>query len=166
MNIFVLDSDIDKCAQYHCVKHIGKMQLELAQLLCTALHQKPELARSNLRDVPYKSTHINHPCAIFTRKSNIHYSYVAGLLFALNKEYNKRYDKSHLSFTKMLDSGVIIEEDYLSANGNFLKIIDDIPECMPEEFIVDSPIESYRNYYKIAKVHLHNWYPVNKPEWI
>ena len=35
MNIFILDEDIDKCAQYHIDAHSGKMQLESAQMLCT-----------------------------------------------------------------------------------------------------------------------------------
>ena len=35
MNIFVLDEDLDKCAEYHVDKHIVKMPLEAAQMLCT-----------------------------------------------------------------------------------------------------------------------------------
>ena len=35
MNIFILDNDIDKCAEYHLDKHIVKMPLESAQMLCT-----------------------------------------------------------------------------------------------------------------------------------
>ena len=41
MNIFILDNDIEQCARYHCDQHVGKMILESAQLLCTALNQKP-----------------------------------------------------------------------------------------------------------------------------
>ena len=37
MNLFILDNDLDKCAEYHIDKHVGKMQLEAAQLLSTAL---------------------------------------------------------------------------------------------------------------------------------
>ncbi|MEK9894850.1 MAG: hypothetical protein VW518_00305, partial [Burkholderiaceae bacterium] len=37
MNIFVLDKDLDKCAEYHVDKHIVKMPLEVAQILCTAI---------------------------------------------------------------------------------------------------------------------------------
>ena len=37
MNIFVLDNDIEKCAQYHCDKHVVKMILESAQMLSAAL---------------------------------------------------------------------------------------------------------------------------------
>ena len=35
MNIFILDEDLDKCAEYHVDKHIVKMPLEAGQMLCT-----------------------------------------------------------------------------------------------------------------------------------
>ena len=35
MNIFILSENIDKCAEYHVDKHIVKMPLESAQMLCT-----------------------------------------------------------------------------------------------------------------------------------
>jgi len=37
MNLFYLDKDLDKCAEYHVDKHVNKMILEAAQLLCTAI---------------------------------------------------------------------------------------------------------------------------------
>ena len=37
MNLFYLDSDHDTCAEYHVDKHVNKMQLEAAQLICTNL---------------------------------------------------------------------------------------------------------------------------------
>ena len=40
MNIFYLDHDVQKCAEMHCDKHVVKMILEYAQLLCTAHHAK------------------------------------------------------------------------------------------------------------------------------
>ena len=36
MNIFYLDKDTTKCAKYHNDKHVVKMILETAQLLCGA----------------------------------------------------------------------------------------------------------------------------------
>ena len=36
MNIFYLDKDPVKAAQYSCDKHVVKMILESAQMLCTA----------------------------------------------------------------------------------------------------------------------------------
>lgn len=38
--------------------------------------------------------------------------------------------------------------------------------AMPDEFKVDCPIESYRNYYREDKKHLHTWKKRNKPQWI
>ena len=55
MNIFYLSHDPEEAAQYQYNKHVVKMILESAQLLCTA-HR--ELGND---DVPYKSTHKNHP---------------------------------------------------------------------------------------------------------
>ena len=49
MNIFFLDYDVVKCAKYHCDKHVVKMILETAQLLCGAHH----VTNSKL-DIPYK----------------------------------------------------------------------------------------------------------------
>ena len=37
MNLFYLDEDLDKAAQYHVDKHIVKMPLEAAQILCTTI---------------------------------------------------------------------------------------------------------------------------------
>ena len=37
MNLFYLDEDLDKCAEYHVDKHIVKMPLEAAQILCTTI---------------------------------------------------------------------------------------------------------------------------------
>ena len=37
MNLFYLDEDLDKCAEYHVDKHVNKMILEAAQLINTNL---------------------------------------------------------------------------------------------------------------------------------
>ena len=37
MNIFLLDTDITKCAQFHCDKHVVKMPIEYAQLLSAVM---------------------------------------------------------------------------------------------------------------------------------
>ena len=44
MNIFFLDFDTKKCAKYHCDKHVVKMILETAQLLCGVHHMTPQVA--------------------------------------------------------------------------------------------------------------------------
>jgi len=62
MNIFFLDFDTEKCAKYHCDKHVVKMILETAQLLCGTHWVIGS-------EAPYKLSHKNHPCAIWTRES-------------------------------------------------------------------------------------------------
>jgi hypothetical protein len=65
MNIFVLDRDVKKCAEYHNDKHVVKMILETAQLLCGVHH----MTESGYGDVPYKLSHKNHPCSIWAREN-------------------------------------------------------------------------------------------------
>ena len=62
MNIFILDTEIPKCAEYHCDQHAIKMILESVQLLCTALNKKGF-------ETPYKSTHMKHPCVLWVEAS-------------------------------------------------------------------------------------------------
>ena len=91
MNIFFLDFNTQKCAQYHCDKHVVKMILETAQLLCGVHHMIPQVTPQ----VPYKLSHKNHPCAIWTRDSLSNYLYLCDLGLELCKEYtyrNKDYD--------------------------------------------------------------------------
>ena len=59
MNIFVLDENIEICAQYHCDKHVVKMITKYNQLMSTACH----ILNINI-EIIYKKTHVNHPCAI------------------------------------------------------------------------------------------------------
>ena len=86
MNIFVLDLDPVKAARYQCNKHVVKMVLETAQLLCAPF--EPGVA-------PYKRSHFNHPSSIWTRSSlsNYHWLIVHGM--ALCDEYEYRYSKIH-----------------------------------------------------------------------
>ena len=94
MNLFYLDQDLDKCAEYHVDKHIVKMPLEVAQLLCTAIWVDkhlgfiPRALEKDERDhlnalkkeikhlppeerplTPYLPMMYNHPCTIWVRSS-------------------------------------------------------------------------------------------------
>ena len=59
MNIVVLDNDFEQCARHHCKQHVGKMILENAQLLCTALNQKVLAA-------PYRRVYLGEKSAFAT----------------------------------------------------------------------------------------------------
>ncbi|MEM7304354.1 MAG: pyrimidine dimer DNA glycosylase/endonuclease V, partial [Pseudomonadota bacterium] len=92
MNIFKLDNNIRKCAQYHCDQHVIKMILESVQIMCTALNKKGFAT-------PYKSTHIKHPCVLWVEESYDNFLWLGKLAEELNFEYQFRYVKqtSHKS---------------------------------------------------------------------
>ena len=86
MNIFVLDENPVIAAQSAIDKHIIKMPLESAQLLCSVF--EPGAA-------PYKRTHFNHPCAIWARQSGENFDWLVEHGLALSDEYTRRYTKTH-----------------------------------------------------------------------
>jgi len=92
MNIFLLDYDVKKCAQSHVDKHVVKMILETAQLLC-GVHWITDSQSA----APYKLSHKNHPCSIWTRESLSNYLYLCELGLELCYEYTYRYGKRHKS---------------------------------------------------------------------
>ena len=87
MNIFALDNDVKVAAQWHVDKHVVKMPLETAQMLCTARHELGEKPES----IPYKVAHKNHPCTIWCRTSSENYDWLCDLGMVLCKEYTYRY---------------------------------------------------------------------------
>lgn len=139
MNIFYLDQNLKKCAEYHCDKHVVKMILETAQLLSSACHfyKEPQ---------GYKPTHQNHPCAVWTRSSQENFLWLAELGHYLNDEYVYRYKSiyGHRSFYDVIET-LTIPKDMPSLGWT------EPPKCMPDEFKVESVIQSYRNYYKGSK---------------
>jgi len=140
MNIFFLDFDTKKCAKYHCDKHVVKMILETAQLLCGVHHMTPQVTPQ----VPYKLSHKNHPCAIWTRESLSNYLYLCDLGLELCKEYTYRYGKRHKSQDViewcLMNKPDIVDKDFTTP-----------PKGMPDEYKVGDVIQSYRNYYVGAK---------------
>jgi len=154
MNIFFLDFDTQKCAQYHCDKHVVKMILETAQLLCGVHYMTPQVTQQ----VPYKLSHKNHPCAIWTRQSLSNYLYLCDLGLELCKEYTYRYGKRHKS------QDVI---EWCLTNKPDIKDLGFTtpPKAMPDEYKVESVIESYRNYYIGAKKDFCVWKNRDVPEW-
>ena len=158
MNIFILDKDVKKCAQYHCDKHVVKMILETAQLLCGVHHMTAQVTAQVTDQVPYKLSHKNHPCAIWARESYTNYLYLCELGLALCDEYTHRYGKRHKSM-----------EVILWCIGNRPNIADkgltEFAKAMPEEYKVKSAVESYRNYYRGAKSGFATWKNRDIPRW-
>ena len=154
MNIFLLDTDTRKCAQYHCDKHVVKMILETAQLLCGVHHMTDQLTDQ----VPYKLSHKNHPCAIWSRESLSNYLYLCDLGLELCKEYTYRYGKRHKSQD-------VIEWCVTNKPNICDKEFTEPARAMPNEYKVDSVVESYRNYYIGEKSKIAVWKNREIPEW-
>ena len=151
MNIFFLDYDVVKCAKYHCDKHVVKMILETAQLLCSAHHVTGGSA-------PYKLSHKNHPCSIWARKSLSNYLYLCELGLELSKEYTYRYGKRHKS--QDVIEWCLINKPNIPDIG-----FTEPAMAMPDEYKVKSVVESYRNYYMGAKSGFAVWKNREKPFW-
>lgn len=94
MNIFVLDENPQVAAKMHNDKHVVKMILESAQLLCGVHHMTDPLTTEQ---VPYKLSHKNHPCSIWARQCVENYIWLCDLGLSLCEEYTYRYGKRHKS---------------------------------------------------------------------
>jgi len=153
MNIFVLDTDLDKCARYHCDQHVVKKILESVQMLCTALNKKG-------MSTPYKSTHSGHPCVLWVEQSFENFSWLRALALALNSEYRYRYesDRDHKSIA-VLDniSGYRYENLGLT----------EFAQAMPEKYkLPGNPVLAYRQFYLGEKLHFAKWTRREIPDWV
>ena len=151
MNIFVLDWDVKKCATYHNDKHVVKMILETAQLLCGS-HW------STGSEAPYKLSHKNHPCSIWVRQDLNNYLWLCELGLELCKEYSYRYGKRH-------KTQEIIE--WCVCNKPNIPDVDFTmpPKAMPDQYKVTDPVQSYRNYYLGEKKDFCVWKVRETPHW-
>lgn len=158
MNIFFLDENPKLSAQYHVDKHVVKMILETAQLLCSVHHVTDQVNDQVNDQVPYKLSHKNHPCAVWARQSLSNYLYLCELGLELGKEYTHRYGKRHKSIDVI---------NWCILNRPNIPDIDFTTPAMtmPDEFKTDSVVESYRNYYMGAKINLASWKNREKPFW-
>ena len=139
MNIFYLDKCPVKAAQVQYNKHVVKMILESAQMLCTAHHCYGD--KDQVENVPYKQAHLNHPSTVWTRRSKSTYMWLYNHMMALGNEYTKRYGKTHLSITKC--------KDFLAIPPRHIQGDDwcQPPQAMPDEYKDECSIQAYWNYY-------------------
>ena len=139
MNIFYLDEDPEVAAIVQYNKHVVKMILESAQMLCTAHHCYGD--REQKENVPYKQAHLNHPSTIWARKSRATYMWLYEHMLALGHEYTNRYGKEHLSIIKC-------KEPLRLAPINMPTYeFEQPPQCMPDEYKDPCSIQAYWNYY-------------------
>lgn len=145
MNIFFIDQDPIKAAYQQTDKHVVKMALESAQLLSTTRRYYGDTS-----SVLYKSTHINHPSNLWVRESLANYLWLCHHFKALCQEYTYRYHKTHKSMGLLFKFGQPL--DSIPDIG-----LTPIKLAMPDQYKVDDPIQSYRNYYLAEKIKDKYW---------
>lgn len=164
MNIFILDKDNKKSAEYYCDKHVVKIISEITQMCTSALNRagvSSELFPKTLAGTPLKVTHVNHPVTRWVGDSQDNYVWAVEMLDCLCSEYTYRYNKNHhysqfiyllmYSYHRLPNIG----------RTNF-------PPAMPPQFKKEDIVESYRSYYRLDKMKTIQckWTKRNVPEWI
>lgn len=155
MNIFVLDHTFYKAAEYHVDKHIVKMPLETAQILCSARH-----LNGDCFSIPYKLTHKHHPCVLWAAKSLNNYKWLCNFGLALCSEYEYRYGREHKCKSVILDSQASAHSMCFSCEN-----MTDFVQAMPDQYKSASPVQAYRAYYLGEKSSLASWKNRSKPFW-
>jgi hypothetical protein len=150
MNVFAVDRDPVRAARALCDRHVVKMTLETAQILCTA-------ARVRLRQrAPYRPTHANHPCVTWaaTRRANWEWLVRHGL--ALADVYERRYGRVHPSRAVIAGMARAGPPPSKGRRQRFAQV-------MPERYRGRDPVAAYRRYYAGEKARFATWKPPARP---
>lgn len=153
MNIFFLSYNTRLCALYHVDKHVVKMILETAQILCTALYL------TTGEQYEYKPTHTKHPSVLWVTESIENYQWLYRLGIELCKEYTYRYNKIHKTQRVILSLPLEPALPDIPFTPPYL--------AMPIECKTsDDAVTSYRCYYKHSKSYMFSWKNRPTPYWI
>lgn len=180
MNLFILNKDPVLAAKLQCDKHVVKMIVESAQMLSTAHRMldgtlERRASKSGKTTVKYwtlpderentfyKAVHMNHPCTVWTMKSNNNYTWHWVHFAALCDEYTYRYGKVHatdrLLREKLKALPRNIDVGYLTLWPLAMK---SNPECM----FPNDPVKSYQLFYQTKQERFKMvWTKRDVPEW-
>ena len=151
MNIFVVDKNPIKAAKELCDKHVVKMILESAQMLCSCFPNG---------EAPYKRAFYNHPCTIWARESQENYEWLLDHAYAMCQEYTRRYGKVHKSIDAI---------EWCGKNQVKLKLprkgLTKFAQAMPEQYKNKCSVTAYRSYYNGEKAGFATWKKRETPKW-
>ncbi len=158
MNIFFLDNKPEVAAQMMHDKHVVKMILESAQMLCTAYH---ELGYTG--DIPYRKAYVNHPATIWTRTASANFDWLIQHSLELCKIYTNWRNRIHN--TEQVIKWCNSNKHNLSIFTNPVDCITQRPKCMPDQYKTKTVIDSYLLYYISEKVKANStWTDRPRPE--
>jgi len=151
MNIFVVDEDPEVAARQLCDKHVVKMILETAQMLCTVAHEQGWNA-------PYKKAHPKHPCTLWAGKSAENWSWLIAHGLAMAEEYTRRYGRVHKS-EAVIKWCATLPVQFAGGYG-----LTPFAQAMPEQYKNDCAVTAYRAYYHGEKAYFATW-KTEAPQW-
>lgn len=156
MNIFALSAEPQIAATMLCDKHVCKMAVESAQMLCTAV-----LDRLGEDRIPgmYEPTHVHHPCTLWAGESIENFVWLAVHGLEICHEFERRFGHSHA--TKQIISKALA----------YQHLFDRVPQtpfvqCMPDQYKDETnPVTAYRRYYLAEKARFATWKRSSPPYW-
>ena len=152
MNIFVVDTDPEVAARSLCDKHIVKMPLETAQMLCA-------VSWRFLVPAPYKPGFQHHPCTRWAGETleNWHWLLRHGL--ELCAEYERRFWRRHACLKVLLWCQ---EQGGRPSPGPRAPFV----QALPKELRQEDAVMAYRAYYLRDKARFARWtLPAEPPAW-
>tara|TARA_B100001250_G_scaffold170495_1_gene146850 strand:+ start:630 stop:1091 length:462 start_codon:yes stop_codon:yes gene_type:complete len=150
VNIFVLHQNPQTAAEMMCDKHVVKMILETAQMMCTVV-------ASYDHDTPYRPTHSKHPCTIWAGQSRANWNWLVDHGMSLCEEYTKRYNKVHKS-QRVIEWCAMTHIDLPE------RTLTPFAQAMPPQYRNDCPVTAYRDYYHGEKAGFATW-KTQAPDW-
>lgn len=151
MNIFAVDTDPKIAAQQLCDKHVVKMILESAQMLCSVFPNG---------DAPYRRAFYNHPCTKWARESAENYEWLLDHAYAMCQEYTRRYGKVHKSLDAISWCGSNYHKLNIPRKG-----LTKFAQAMPEQYKNSCGVTAYRSYYNGEKAYFAKWSKRETPSW-
>lgn len=168
MNIFYLDHDPQKAAQYLIDRHVNKMILESAQMLANCYSDEQRAAEDCPKTQsgnPRKLSYFNHPCSKWVRESKTNFHWLADHALYMYKEKVHRTGRGHFSF------------DFIKWCINNEPDLPDVGHTEParafsgKEIKNDDIVEDYRTFYVLDKIFDKNnkrmdiWTKGARPDW-
>lgn len=159
MNIFAVEQCPEQAARALPDKLIVKMPLETAQMLSTAHRYLSPVEYCEEKNL-YKKAYYNHPCTVWARATHENYRWLLIHFITLCEEYNLRYNRNHLSWTKLWDGLKIFPMNIQKGD------LTEFAQAMPDVYKnPNNHVDAYRKYM-IAEKHYAKWEKgTDRPVW-
>ena len=171
MNIFILDKSINKCAEYHCDKHVVKMIIETCQILSAVIDVNyiDEHRGKGWKSKPsqqlglpnYPPAHVKHPATLWAIEARGKAKWVCHHLRELCHQYYLRYDKNH----KLEGCTMIYEAQLKYCEFKKERKTEFVQAITNKKWHRKDPVEAYRTYYNMEKFTFAKWKLGNIPNW-